>query len=264
MRLVWTSDIHLNHANLRAWDVWMNQVKQADADALLITGDISESDDLDFQLRRITESLPIKIFFVLGNHDFYGSSIASTRRNVSSIARDIPSLCYLTDTAPIELAPNRFLVGEDGWGDGVEGDFENSPVRLSDFGAIKDFCRVDPADWLRLMREQGSESADRLRSKLATLPESTLKVTVATHVPPFRESCWYEGETTDDNWAPFFVCAQVGDVLRQFAASHPRTQTTVMCGHTHHGGTADISPNLTVLTAPADYGAPRVERVFEL
>lgn len=263
MRLAWSSDIHLNHAPLRAWDAWMAKINQAAADALLITGDLSEADDVVFQLRRLAESLPMPIYFVLGNHDFYGSSIASTRRNIASLARDLRSLCYLTDSAAIELSPNHFLVGEDGWGDGTEGDYENSPVRLNDFVAIKDFRRVEPVTWQRLMREQGGESASRLQRKLEALPESAVEALVATHVPPFRESCWYEGQTTDDHWAPFFVCGQVGKVLRQFASARPETRVTVVCGHTHHAGTAEILPNLTVHTAAAEYAHPDVQQVFE-
>lgn len=264
MRLAWTSDIHLNHADLKAWDAWTGEIREAAADGILITGDLSEADDLLFQLGRIAESLPGNIFFVLGNHDFYGSSIASTRRNVTSLVREIPSLCYLTDSAPVEMVPGRFLVGEDGWGDGVVGDFENSPVRLHDFQLIKDFKRVDPIDWPGLIREQGAESARRLKRKLAAVAKSAAEVLVATHVPPFRESCWYEGKTTDDYWAPFFVCGQVGDVLREFALENPTIQTTVVCGHTHHGGIAEIEPNLKVLTASAEYGSPRIERLLEL
>lgn len=263
MRLAWTSDIHLNHADLSAWDAWAQQINQADADGVLITGDLSEADDVVFQLRRIAESFSASIYFVLGNHDFYGSSIASTRQRVSSLARDVGTLCYLTDSSAIELTDASFMVGEDGWGDGTVGDYENSPVRLSDFQLIKDFHRADPISWPRLLRDQGAESADRLRSKLAALPDSTRDVLVATHVPPFRESCWYEGKTTNDDWAPFFVCGQVGAVLKQFAFEHPQVRTTVLCGHTHHGGTAEMLPNLVVHTAAADYGAPRVERVLE-
>ena len=264
MRLVWTTDIHLNHAGLSAWDDWARQVSAAEADAILITGDLSEADDVVFQLRRIAEAFPVTIFFVLGNHDFYSSSIGSTRRNVSAIARDVSALCYLTDSAPVELSPGHFLVGEDGWGDGTEGDYERSTVRLNDFAVIKDFCRVDPISWPRLMRQQGAESADRLRGKLNALPESASNVLVATHVPPFRESCWYEGKTTDDLWAPFFVCGQVGKVLTQFSIENPGVETTVLCGHTHHRGTAQLLPNLVVHTGAADYGKPGVEQVLEL
>ncbi|PAY20433.1 phosphoglycerate mutase [Rhodopirellula sp. SM50] len=263
MRLVWTSDLHLNHVNLRAWDAWVAQISRCGADALVVTGDISEAEDVVFQLRRMAESISLPIYFVLGNHDFYGSSIGATRRDVASVTRDLPSLCYLTDASTIELTPGHYLVGEDGWGDGTEGDYENSPVRLNDFVAIEDFRQVDPISWPRLLREQGAQSADRLRQKLLALPESARGVTVATHVPPFRESCWYEGRTTDDLWAPFFVCGQVGAVLKQFAVENPAIEITVLCGHTHHAGTAEMAANLVVHTAAAEYGAPRVERVLE-
>lgn len=264
MRLVWTSDIHLNHADLRAWDAWAAMVQDSNPDAIVITGDLSEADDVGFQLGRIAEAFPVPIYFVLGNHDFYGSSFGSTRRNIAAVARDIPSLCYLTDAMPVELAAGQFLLGEDGWGDATEGDFDNSPVRLNDFIAIKDFQRIDPISWQRLMHQEGAESASRLQRKLAALPGSARSVLVATHVPPFRDSCWYEGKTTDDSWAPFFVCGQVGDVLKRFALEHPDIETTVLCGHTHHGGTAVMAPNLTVLTASAEYGHPSVERVLSI
>ncbi|QEF96080.1 Calcineurin-like phosphoesterase superfamily domain protein [Stieleria maiorica] len=264
MRLAWASDIHLNHVALKDWDTWIDQVRQAAADVLVITGDLSEAEDVVFQLRRMGEVIRLPIYFVLGNHDFYGSSIAATRRSVTSLAREYPSLCYLTDAGPVELTPGQFLTGEDGWGDGTEGDYENSPVRLNDFVAIDDFRQVDPIRWPRLMREQGAQSAERLRQKLLALPASADRVIVATHVPPFRDACWYEGQTTDDFWAPFFVCGQVGSVLKRFAFERPEIHLTVLCGHTHHAGTAQLAPNLVVQTAAAEYGAPRVEQVLEL
>jgi 3',5'-cyclic AMP phosphodiesterase CpdA len=264
MRLVWSTDLHLNHARLSAWDAWVEQVRDASPDAILITGDLSEAEDVDFQLRRIADAFSVMVFFVLGNHDFYSGSIGNTRRRVSATSRDVPSLCYLTDSGCAELEPGQFLVGEDGWGDATEGDYENSPVRLNDFVAIEDFRRVDSARWPGLLRQQGSDSADRLRQKLDDLPGSARRVIVATHVPPFREACWYEGKTTDDAWAPFFVCGQVGAVLKQFAFENPGIETTVLCGHTHHRGTTSLLPNLTVHTGAAEYGAPRVERTIAL
>jgi hypothetical protein len=84
-------------------------------------------------------------------------------------------------------------------------------------------------------------------------------VLVATHVPPCREACWYEGKTTDDNWAPFFVCGAVGRILRSASESRPDCQFTVLCGHTHNAGVANITANLIVYTGAADYGRPDIE-----
>ncbi|NND99675.1 MAG: metallophosphoesterase [Pirellulaceae bacterium] len=258
-RIVWTTDLHLNHVPLNAWEQWIDTVRRHSPDALIVTGDISESDDVVFQLNRIAEAFAIPIYFVLGNHDFYQSSIGKTRRLVIDATRDNPLLHYLVDCGPIELANDVFLVGEDGWGDATRGSYETSPIRLNDFARIKDFYLYDPSRWKSLLQEQGKLSAERLEQKLGALPSSTKHVLVATHLPPFCESCWYQGETTDENWAPFFVCGQVGDVLLRFAASHKDRNYTVLCGHTHHDGIATMAENLIVYTGAAQYGRPDVE-----
>jgi len=80
---------------------------------------------------------------------------------------------------------------------------------------------------------------------------------VVTHVPPFRESAWYEGSYSADDWLPFFSCGAVGQVLRETMQARPDREMWVLCGHTHGSGTADILPNLRVLTGGAEYGSPQ-------
>lgn len=231
---------------------------------LMITGDLSEAEDVYFQLSRIAETFSLPIYFILGNHDFYGSSVAATRRIVTSMTRNQPNLIYLTDSAPVELSPNSFLTGDDGWGDATVGDYDNSPVRLNDFALIEDFYKVDPTHWRGKLEQLGKDSALRLKSKLDSLPQTARTVHVATHVPPFREACWYNGQTTDDAWAPFFVCGHIGNVLRNYANEHPEIVVRVYCGHTHSCGVASISDNLTVYTASATYAEPKLERVISI
>ena len=72
------------------------------------------------------------------------------------------------------------------------------------------------------------------------------------------------GKTTDDNWAPFFVCGQVGAVLEEFSAMRPDLHLTVLCGHTHHDGVAKLSANLTVHTGAAEYGQPDLEGLLDI
>lgn len=264
MRLAWTTDPHLNHVPMTAWEQWLAELFGCRPDGLLITGDISESDDVAFQLRRLAESLAVPIYFVLGNHDFYRRTIAETRRAIIEACRETRHLHYLTDCAPIELGENLFLVGEDGWGDAKLGDYEGSPVRLNDFRLIHDFQRADPADWKAMLIREGEVCAARLQAKLVALPTSARHVVIATHVPPFREACWYEGHTTDDLWAPFFVCGAVGDVLTEVSRRHPECQFRVLCGHTHHRGTATLADNLIVHTGAAEYGQPALEAVLDL
>jgi len=264
MRIVWTTDPHLNHVPVHAWERWIDAVGRRRPDRLVITGDISEGDDVVFQLRRIAESLTVPIHFVLGNHDFYQSSIGATRRQVIELCRESARLHYLTDLAPLELAAGVFLVGEDGWGDAKCGDYEHTPVRLNDFQRIDDFRGADTAQRKQMLVRQGQASAQRLQRKLTELPPSASDVLVATHVPPFRDACWYQGRTTDDLWAPFFVCGAVGDVLLEFSRERPGCRCHVVCGHTHHPGVARLAENLVVYTGGAEYGAPDVGGVVQI
>jgi predicted phosphohydrolase len=264
MRMVWTTDPHLNHVPLRTWEGWIATIRELGGDAILITGDISEGDDVVFELKRLAEALSLPIFFVLGNHDFYQSSIASTRREVIELCREHPQLIYLTDTQPIELSPGRFVVGDDGWGDATVGDYAGSPVKLHDFRLIDEFRSVLPNKHLGILRSEGRASAARLEQKLRAIPEDAEQVIVLTHVPPFRQACWYEGRTTDDWWAPFFVCGAVGNVLEKIASQRPSTRYTTLCGHTHHCGVAYMADNLIVYTGAAEYGAPHVHGILSL
>jgi Icc protein len=263
-RLVWVTDPHLNHVALPAWQRWIDKISSCAGDALLITGDISEGDDVVFQLRRVAEAVELPIYLVLGNHDFYQSSIGKTRAEVIAACREDPRLHYLTDCRPVTLAGGVYLVGDDGWGDATIGDYEHSPIRLNDFALIEDFSQSDPANWKSMLIEQGTASGQRLAEKLASLPADAKQVLIPTHVPPFRESCWYEGQTTDDNWAPFFVCGRVGDALSNAATSRPNVKFTVLCGHTHNEGVAQMRDNLIVYTGAAQYGAPDVEATIEV
>jgi 3',5'-cyclic-AMP phosphodiesterase len=240
------------------------EILNCQGDGLVITGDISEGDDVVFELRRLAEAVNQPIFFVLGNHDFYQSSIALTRQRVMEICREHPLLTYLTDAQPICLSDGCYLVGDDGWGDATIGDYDRSPIQLNDFRLIADFHGFPSQTWKTRLQHEGQACAERLEQKLKQLPDDASQVLVITHVPPYRESCWYEGRTTDDLWAPFFVCGAVGDVLQEFAISRPDIQITTLCGHTHHAGIAQVSSNHCVYTGAAEYGVPRVESVVSV
>jgi predicted MPP superfamily phosphohydrolase len=56
----------------------------------------------------------------------------------------------------------------------------------------------------------------------------------------------------------------VGDVLLEAAQSHPKCQILVLCGHTHGGGEIQVAENLRVVTGPAEYGKPKIQRIMEL
>ena len=67
-----------------------------------------------------------------------------------------------------------------------------------------------------------------------------------------------------DDCLPFFSCKAVGDVLLEAARAHPACQTLVLCGHTHGGGELQVLDNLRVVTGPAEYGRPEIQRIIDV
>src|SRR5689334_18088706 len=110
-RLAWLTDIHLNFLGSVQIELFLESVRSMNADALVITGDIGEGNSVTDYLERMVNVLHQPIFFVLGNHDFYFSSIASVRGVMSRLCRTQPNLHYLTQEKVIELAPDTALVG---------------------------------------------------------------------------------------------------------------------------------------------------------
>ena len=269
MRLAWATEIHLDHATESARRRFCEAVNER-ADTLVITGDIAESHILGTSLRMLAELTGLPVYFVLGNHDFYRGSVAATRRIVGYVVNDTPGLVYLSQAGVVELTPRTALVGHDGWGDGRLGNLDGSEEILNDFLLIdelrcwRDMHTLDKPALRRALAALGDEAAAYLKSVLIPAAEKHPRVIVATHVPPFREAAWYAGQPSNDHFLPFFSCKAVGDVLLEAARAHPVCQILVLCGHTHSGGEVQVLANLQVLTGPAEYGKPQIERVIEV
>jgi hypothetical protein len=263
-RLAWLTDIHLNFLRPPALEVFMVSLAATAADAFVICGDIAEADEVAVHLHTIAGRVSRPVYFVLGNHDFYHGLIAGVREKVKSLCSVTPNLHWLPDAGVVPLTGDACLVGHDGWGDGRLGDYHRSDVMLNDFGLIGEFGGFDedPGERLAKMHALGDEAAAHFRSVLPDALSRFRHVLVVTHVPPFREACWHEGKVSDDNWLPFFSCKAVGDALAEAMSAAPGRKMTVLCGHTHGGGEAEILPNLRVLTGGARYGQPAVQQVL--
>lgn len=267
-RIFWLTDIHLNFLEPEAVGHFLVDVTEQSPDAVLIGGDIGEASSIGRYLRAIEAAFTCPVFFVLGNHDFYGGSIERVRHAVSEQAAASEILSYLTAAGATsqdvaELAPNVGLIGHDGWADGRLGDYESSTVMLNDYRLIKELAGVDKARRLPLLNALGDEAAEHLRARLPVAFERFEHVLLLTHVPPMREACWHEGRLSNDEWVPHFACEAVGRMLLELMPRFPDRRLTVLCGHTHGRGETQPLANLQVLTGAAEYRFPAVEKVFE-
>jgi 3',5'-cyclic AMP phosphodiesterase CpdA len=119
--------------------------------------------------------------------------------------------------------------------------------------------------WLQQQLQRlGDAAAAHLSRVVPQALDSFEHVLVLMHVPPFHAACWHDGRPSDDDWAPHFVCQAAGDVLASAMRQRPEKRMTVLCGHTHSPGEAQILDNLRVLTGGAVYGEPQLQQVLEL
>jgi 3',5'-cyclic AMP phosphodiesterase CpdA len=264
MRLAWITDVHFNFLAAEEVAELYAQIRDAQADAVLLTGDVAEAKSVVGALADLDTALARPIYFVLGNHDFYFGSIRGVRQAVRDLCRERPNLHYLTGADPIDLTPGVALVGHDGWADARLGDYERSMVMMNDYRLIDELARMNKQDRWPVLKALGDEAAAELARVLPAAFNCHREVYVATHVPPLLEACWHEGRLSDDEWAPHFTCKAVGDLLLRTMQSHSDRRMTVFCGHTHSPGHVKPLPNLEILTGGAKYGVPQIQRVWDV
>ena len=265
MRLAWLSDIHLNFLSRDDADDFFAKIRVESPDAILLTGDIGEARNVVVWLERLDRELQRPIYFVLGNHDFYGGSIEAVRAAVTALERPRPHLKYLTATDEvIELTPTVGLVGDDGWADARLGNYEQSLIMMNDYRLITELAPLSKQDrWPRL-KELGDQAAAHVRRLLPQALDSYEQVILGTHVPPLREACWHEGQLSNDEWLPHFTCKAVGDAILEIMRANPTRQLNVYCGHTHSPGICQPLPNVAIHTGSAHYGVPEIQGIIEI
>jgi 3',5'-cyclic-AMP phosphodiesterase len=264
MRIAWLTDIHLNFLTESAIQDFVSDVRASNPDAILIGGDIGESHDNAELLYSMQKALNCPIYFVLGNHDYYLSSITEVRSAINEMAVDTKELTYLTFSGCVHLTASTILIGHDSWADGRFGDYENSDVMLNDYYYISDLKGIDKSKRLAVMQSLAQEAADHFRKYLAEAFDKVDKVILLTHVPPFREACLYLGKISDNYSLPHFSCKIVGDVLLEIMRAKPDKNLTVLCGHTHDKAEVNVLPNLKVIAGGAEYRSPEIQRIIEI
>jgi 3',5'-cyclic AMP phosphodiesterase CpdA len=264
MRLAWATDIHLNFLEPPALETFLAAIADARPDAVIVSGDIAEAPSVEGYLVAIERAVERPIYFVLGNHDYYGGAIAEVRACMTALSARVPRLRWLNAAGVVPLTEETALVGHDGWADGRLGDYARSTVMLNDYFHIRELTGLDAKTRLAALNRLGDEAAAHFRALLPRALARFRRVVVVTHVPPFREACWHEGRISDDNWLPHFSSRAAGEALAEAAGAHPDRELLVLCGHTHGEGVARPLENLEVRTGGADYGAPALQPLIEI
>lgn len=280
-RLGWVTDPHLNFLDLDSLNKFFELTNTMNLNAMVVTGDIAEGNNVAAYMRSWRASAHYPIFFVLGNHDYYMSSITKVRATMQESfllddtdTRTIQGMTKGTFWLPAEgmrdenivsLVPGRVaLVGHDGWYDGLYADWFKSRIMMSDYQVIDELKHLPMPVLLHdKLQELAEESAEFARKILPKAFETHDHVYFATHVPCWPENAVYDGKISDANWLPHFSNKHLGDAFLELMERYPDKKLTILQGHSH--GYANFHPkaNITSLTGYAQYYYPEVAKVFE-
>lgn len=262
-RLLWLTDLHLADASSEEFKRFVEDMAVQAADTIAISGDISDGYHFVKSLREIHQLLfRKKIYFVLGNHDYYHSSIYDTRKIAENFSEEVLGIEYLTCSGVHALTEKTAILGHDGWADGRFGDYYSSKVLLRDFFAIEDFIGISAQERLKKMQLLGDEAVEHFQKYLPEAFQNYERVILVTHVPPFFEACLFKEKLADSDWGPFFICKKVGEVLIEIMEKYSHCKLLVLCGHSHHKAHVKIRQNLSVLTGGARVEFPEVQELI--
>jgi predicted phosphohydrolase len=260
--ILWGTDLHLDHALDSARQALTDRLRTVPADAVIATGDLSVASRLVADLEFVADAAARPLYFVLGNHDHYGSTVARVRDAVVELGTRRPEIQWLPPAGVVMLDRETALLGVDGWADGRHGDPLTTPLALNDDRLIGELAdQRTRAGRLVVKRALADADATRLATLLDRAIATARRIVVATHVPPFTEAPPRNGRLAAPDWLPLLVCEATGAVLKRVAAAHPGHEFLVLCGHTHVAMDVQISANLRCRVAGARYGEPAIRSV---
>lgn len=262
-RMCWMTDLHLDQADSKSTAELLHKLEESEYDIALITGDIASSRHLPEHLAMLAKACGRRpLYITLGNHDYYGSSIADTHDHIGRLCRQIPNLHHLESRGPVELGNHTILIGGDGWADGQWRGRKEKDINSPDHYSIRDFRGLCKWARYRKMRDLGREATSSIRQRLKPALRHSRNIIVANHVPAFRTSALFNGKPCDSNYQPHFVQATLGAMLIGVAREYPEKQFLALSGHTHSNCTDHVLSNLTSLVGGYCKHRPQIQDIL--
>ena len=180
---LWLSDLHVDRLAPSAINSLIGRILAANSDGIWITGDIGEPPTNWNFLKALAAQCRVPIYFVLGNHDYYGQSIEISRVHANDISTLYSHVHYLTLQTPILLKNHVLLIGMDAWANTGE-------VGLTqltwDSEAIIDLKANNRTLLKSIMNDLAEQDANLLLAKCRQgITQNITEVRVLTHIPPF-------------------------------------------------------------------------------
>ncbi len=263
--LLWLTDLHLDKAEPSGIRRIKSQLENSEYQAAVVTGDTSSASTLCAHLEFLALACsPRPVYFTLGNHDFYGEAMSHTYRRIRILCRSLPNLVHLQDGGPVSVGRHTALIGHHGWADARCGWGKSTVIQNPDHWSIPDFRKLGTADRFRKMEDLGRQSAKSLRNGVLAAARRHKHLLVATHVPPFPSTTYFDGKPCGPCHQPHYVNLSVGSMLIGVARSNPHLRFTVLAGHTHSAASQSIHSNLHARVGHARTGKPQTQPILSI
>jgi len=208
------SDLHLEFHTDKGEEFISNLRCKQDIDAMIIAGDISISTSLISSLDRISHELSdIPVFFVLGNHDYYGGDTKTVGRKVRELVSKRDNLFWLDNTShalKCKTGETLKIIGSTLWFRQTR-EAKEQTHNLNDFSLIRGFV-----PWVY---DENNKAISFIEKEIADAD-----IIVTHHLPSY--SCVSEKWS----WSPincYFVCD-----LDYLLKKEERSRYWIF-GHTH-------------------------------
>jgi predicted phosphohydrolase len=257
LNILWLTDLHLDYLFPRERKHFLLSLGRLNPDIVLVAGDLSKACSLENDLKAIQRAASAPVYFVCGNHEYFGSSFSAVREKLVKLSHAHNSLHWLEMISYVNLMKDVALVGHGCWGDARTGSYWKSELHidLPDFREISDLKTLNRHERLQYLKNLGEEAARHLATSCGEAAEENKHVIILTHVPPFPQVI-LDTVGMDNSGLPFFCCLEAGKAIRKVAETHPNVRFTVLSGHTHTEARVRPMSNIEAIVQGAQYHRP--------
>jgi predicted phosphohydrolase len=229
---------------------------------VFMTGDISEGfsflSDLEFLGKRIGRPL----YFIMGNHEYLGSSFAKVHQGVRELTAKYKNLIWMTEAGIVPLNEETCVIGSEGWYSAQIGNTEYLKFTF-DWWMIEDFRKLpNMRARIEKFRELAEDSAKVLSARLEEAVETYKAVYLLTHFPPFPECNRANGWISEKFWEPYNTNLVLGQALEKVMEKYKKRHLTILCGHTHTEMTVQVSRNVECRVGKGSYNKISDEEII--
>lgn len=183
IKIQYASDLHIEYEDILSKDKFDNIIKPS-APILILAGDICNPyTQRSHDFLSWTVSLWEKVFYVAGNHEYYGSSLQKTNKYLEKLSQKI-GFIFLQNNSYICKDKNIVLLGTTLWSH-IPKNYENIVQNtINDYRLIKlDKNLLRPEETSELF----SKSFEWLKENVEKYKKLRYKIIIITHHAPYPE-----------------------------------------------------------------------------